>query len=219
MKKNLKSCVITDKIRKVNPLSPDLNLINKAVKIIQNGGVVTFPTASLYGLAADIFDKAAVQKIFCIKQRPLSKPLLILIKDIEQLEKLVCDVPEAAKHLIRKFWPGDVTIVFKARSFLPETLTGGTKKIGIRLPSQEIALTLVKNLNNPITGTSANISGQEGCCDIKCLSQKIICNVDLVLDTGVLKGGMGSTVVDVTTNSPQILREGSVASDMIYSAL
>ncbi len=219
MRKDLKNCVITDKIRKINPLFPDLNVVNKAVDIIQKGGVVIFPTASLYGLAADIFDKAAVQKIFYIKQRVLSKPLLILIKEIGQLEKLVCDVPEVAMRLITRFWPGDVTLVFKARSFLPEILTGGTKKIGIRLPSQKTALTLVKKLDNPVTGTSANISGKPGCSDIRHLSHKIICNVDLVLDGGVLKGGSGSTVVDVTTDSPKILREGSITSDMIYKTL
>ncbi len=117
------------------------------------------------------------------------------------------------------FWPGQITIVFEAKSTISRNLTGGTGKIGIRMPEHPVALSLVKEVNSPITGTSANISGEAGCSVISDLDAQIADKIDIMLDAGSLKGGAGSTVIDVTTSFPTILREGYVSAKNIIAAL
>lgn len=208
--------------------------ITRAAQIIQTGGVVVFPTKCLYGLAADALNPGAVERIFEIKQRPLTNPLLVLIDSISQLDRLVKPVQKnsgvdrselksylsaAAHALIKKFWPGSVTLLFHAIDGLPEALTAGSKKIGIRIPGHPVARALVRAAGSPITGTSANISGQAGCKDIAMLDPEILSRVDMVLDSGTLKGGVGSTVVDVTSDPVRIVREGQISSSEILSVV
>ncbi len=120
---------------------------------------------------------------------------------------------------MKKFWPGKLTIIFSARQTLSKILTGNTGKIGIRLPGYPVALALAKLLDNPITGTSANLSGQPGVADIRNLDSTILHKVDLVLDAGPLAGGKGSTVVDVTENKCRIIREGFISAEQVFAAL
>jgi L-threonylcarbamoyladenylate synthase len=140
------------------------------------------------------------------KNRPSAKPLLVLIKNQEALDALVQKIPPQARKLMKEFWPGKLTIIFPARQTLSPILTGNTGKIGIRLPGHPIALALAKLLDNPITGTSANLSGQPGIADIRNLDSTILDKVDLVLDAGPLLGGTGSTVIDVTQKKCHIIR-------------
>jgi len=154
-------------IRTIPPSLPDAAIIKEAATNIKEGGVVTFPTWCLYGLAADAFNEDAVNKIFTIKKRPSQKPLLLLIKNQTVLNDLVQDIPKDAERIMEAFWPGKITIVFNAKKTIPDTLTAGTGKIGIRIPENPVAKALVKELDRPITGTSANISGQAGCSQIK----------------------------------------------------
>ncbi|MBF0469693.1 MAG: L-threonylcarbamoyladenylate synthase [Desulfamplus sp.] len=248
-----------DKIADVAFLSESdhcCDIIRKAANIIHAGGVVVFPAKCLYGLAADALNPAAVQRVFEIKQRPLTNPLLVLVDDISQLDLLVQPVleivpsvsemqpvsknrsslqsgldrpemkpesknllPASAQALIKKFWPGSITIVFNAVDGLPEALTAGTGKIGIRMPGHPVARALVRQVGSPITGTSANISGKAGCQDIALLDPHILSRVDMVLDSGILKGGIGSTVVDVTCDSVKIAREGQVSGHEVIKAI
>ncbi len=189
--------------------------IVKAGKIIQNGGIVIFPAKCLYGLATDALNPKAIERIFCIKQRSITNPLLVLIDNISQLEMLVEKIPQVALFLIKRLWPGDITFVFNALPHIPETLTAKTGKIGVRIPGHPVARRLVKQAKRPITGTSANISGKEGCIKISDIDPEILNNVDMVLDAGTLKGGIGSTVVDVTCTPLKIIREGEVSREKV----
>jgi len=209
----------SDKVRKVNCANPETGIIAEAARIIRNGGVVVFPTRSLYGLGADAFNAKAVNRIFHIKQRPVNKPILVLIKDKDELKRLAALVPPAATAIMERFWPGRVSIVFQAKEGLAANLTAGTNKIGIRLPGHNIAYKLVKAADSPITGTSANLSGSAGCFQINDLDEKIVDSVDLILDAGPLKGGAGSTIVDVTGEAPLILRQGELPAKDIFNVI
>ena len=177
------------------------------------------PTRCLYGLAVDAFNPTAVGRIFMIKQRPVQKPLLVLINKADPLDRLVAHVPAMAFSIMEKFWPGNVTLVFEARKNLPAGLTAGTGKIGVRQPGQPAAAALTAAVQGPITGTSANLSGKAGCHRIADLDRGILEEVDLVLDAGPLKGGAGSTVVAVTGEHPRMIREGRVSGEEISACI
>lgn len=204
------------KYLKVDPNHPQSEVIEEAAKIIKNGGVVCFPTTSLYGLAADALNADAVECIFEIKGRSSQKPILVLIHNLIELDLLVKRVSPIAEKIIAKFWPGGVTLIFEAKENLPINLTSGTDKIGIRLTYHPVALALAEAAGSPITGTSANLSGQPGISKIDELDPKLAENLDLILDAGELAGGQGSTIIDITQDMPLILREGRVASSDIF---
>ena len=199
-------------IRKINAQRPEPEIIAEAAAVIRQGGVIAFPTRCLYGLGADAFNPEAVERVIKIKQRPEQNPILVLIDSKQQLESLVMHIPPAADVIMEAFWPGRVTLVFEARNSLPDQLTAQTGKIGVRLPGHPSAFSLVKQVKGPLTGTSANISGQPGCHRAKDLDPTIVRQLDFILDAGNLMGGVGSTVVDVTVEPPRVLREGAVTS-------
>jgi len=205
--------------RKINPREPEPEIIKEAAGVVKKGGVVVFPTRCLYGLGADAMNPAAVARIIEIKQRPEDNPILVLIDSKNQLEVLVGKILPAAAAIMKAFWPGRVTLVFDARDTLPDLLTAQTGKIGVRLPGHPVAAAMLRQINGPVTGTSANLSGRPACSRLVDLDPQITGQVDLVLDAGALRGGVGSTVVDVTEHPPRILREGEVTADEIGQAL
>jgi L-threonylcarbamoyladenylate synthase len=207
------------KVYKINPEHPEPEVIQRVGTVINQGGIIAFPTRCLYGLGADAFNREAVQRVFQLKQRSFQKPILILLDQRNQLERLVSHVSKTASRIMDQFWPGRVTLVFKAADTVPGCLTAGTGKIGIRLPGHPVAATLTDSLGVALTGTSANLSGRPGCRDIDDLDPQLIQQLDAVLDAGPLKGGIGSTVVDVTGDIPRILREGQVSEKDILSVI
>lgn len=204
---------------RIHPDHPAPDAIHRAAELIQDQGVVVFPTQCLYGLGADARDHGAIKKIFRIKQRPETSPLLILIHSPIDLKDLVTHVSEPAKILMQTFWPGGLTLIFKAAPGVSDLLTAGTGNIGARVPSHPVARALIKAAGRPITGTSANISGGPGCSRIKDLPQELIQTVDLVLDAGTLKGGTGSTILDITCDPPRILRSGAIPNHRIQQVI
>jgi L-threonylcarbamoyladenylate synthase len=210
---------LNPQIRKINPTSPEPEIIAEAAAVIKKGGVVVFPTHCLYGLGADALDPDAVKKIIKIKQRPADNPILVLIHSRRQLNSLVANISPAAVAIMEAFWPGRVTLVFEARDTLSNRLTAGSGKIGVRLAGHPAAAALVKQVGGPVTGTSANLSGRPGCRQVQYLDAPIAKQVDLVLDAGMLKGGAGSTIVDVTIDPPRILREGQITADELLRIL
>jgi L-threonylcarbamoyladenylate synthase len=164
-------------------------------------------------------DAAAVERVYEIKQRPADMPLLVLISRSAQMAELAERVPPMAQMLMDRFWPGRLTLVLQAQGHLPARLTAGTGKIGIRLAAHPVARALVEVFAGPITGTSANLSGGTGCRQIAELDPHIARGVDLILDGGVLKGGVGSTVVDVTGENPAVIREGEISKPEILAAI
>ena len=205
-------------IRKINAQEPEPEIIAEAAAIIEEGGVLAFPTRCLYGLGADAYNPEAVERVVQIKQRSEENPILVLIDSRKQLNSLVKHVPPVADAIMDAFWPGRVTLVFEARASLPDPLTARTGKIGVRLPGHPVASALAKRVQRPLTGTSANISGQPGCYRARDLNPAIANQLGLILDAGTLIGGVGSTVVDVTVTPPRILREGAVSASQIMGA-
>lgn len=210
---------ISDKTVKIDPLTPEHNLILKAASVIRNGGIVIFPTTNLYGLAADAYDAKAIERIYKIKGRSPENPLLVLVDSYMMLSCIVKNIPLMAQKIIHTFWPGGITIIFEASDSLPAELTAGTGKIGIRRPGHPVALALVRAVGGPITGTSANLSGRSGSHCISGIDSDVTDMVDMIIDTGDLKGGNGSTVVDFTGEFPVFMREGAVPKIKILEAL
>ncbi|MCG2754546.1 MAG: threonylcarbamoyl-AMP synthase [Desulfobacteraceae bacterium] len=210
---------MVDKIKRIDPVNPQHDVIVEAARVIERAGIIMFPTSFIYGLGADAFNVDAIDRVFRIKNRPHNKPLSVLVKNREALYGLVQYIPPYASIIMDRFWPGKITIVFKAKDGLPENLTAGTNTIGVRIPEHPAACALVNALDNPITGTSANFSGHAGCSQISDLDPMIADELDLILDAGPLEGGIGSTVIDVTGNLPKILRQGAVAAKDIFAVL
>ena len=192
---------------------------SQAAGVILSGGMVAIPTESFYGLAVDAANEKAIKRLLHVKKRRETHPILILIASTDVLEGLVKDMPRIAWKLIDAFWPGGLTLVFKAGPRVSPLLTGGTDKIGIRLSSHPVPTQLARAAGVPITGTSANISGQPPCKDADDVLISLGGQIDLILDGGKTAGGKGSTVLDVTVEPPVILREGMVAQDLLASFL
>lgn len=205
-------------LRRIRAEAPEPEVIRKAADIIRSGGMVVFPTRNLYGIGGDAFSRTAVQRVFHIKRRPSDKPVSLLIKSRAVLDLLAAHVPACAEKWMERFWPGHLTLVFQARPEVPAYLTAGTGKIGLRIPEHPAARALVEALDTPVTGTSANLSGEDGCHRIEDLAPGIRSNVQMILDAGPLPAGPGSTIVDVTTDPPVILREGTLSRQILFSS-
>ena len=210
---------ISDKTIKIDPVKPEPELILKAASVVRRGGIVVFPARCLYGLAADAFNEEAVERIFEIKGRRSEKPILVLADSFLMLSCLVRNIPPMAQKIMDSFWPGGITIVFEANDNLPSNLTAGTGRIGIRRPGHPVASALARAVGGPVTGTSANLSGIQGCLNVSEIDPDIAESVDLIIDAGELKGGTGSTVVDLTGELPVIIREGEISKKEIFKAL
>jgi L-threonylcarbamoyladenylate synthase len=193
--------------------------ISQAAGVILTGGVVAIPTESFYGLAVDASNEKAIKHLLHVKKRRKTHPILILIDATDVLETLVVDIPRIAWKLMQAFWPGGLTLVFKAGPGVSPWLTGGTDKIGIRLSDHPIPTGLARAAGVPITGTSANISGEPPCKQANDVLITLGGQIDLLLDGGKTTAGKGSTVLDVTVEPPVILREGMVARDLLGSFL
>jgi L-threonylcarbamoyladenylate synthase len=197
----------------IDPMLPDPATIRLAGRILRSDGIICFPTSGLYGLGAIWDNERAIERIYAIKGRDRSKPILILVPSADEIPALVTEIPDVARQLMQRFWPGRLTLVFRAAAHVSSHLTAGSGKIGLRLPMHPVAKALLQEIGAPLTGTSANLSGDAGCDAIKSLSPAIRRNVDLVLDAGKLMGKAGSTVVDVTVDPVRVLRWGAVGMD------
>ena len=193
--------------------------LNKAASIIRSGGVVAFPTESFYGLGVSAWDEKAIQRLFAIKKREESQPLLLLIPTASLLNQYVIRIPDIASQIMEEFWPGGLTLIFEANPDLPHLLTSGTGKIGLRISSHPVATALAQAVGAPITGTSANISGQAACSSAEAVRHSLGRSVDFVLDGGETEGGKGSTVMDITVDPPVVLREGMVTREQLEAYL
>jgi L-threonylcarbamoyladenylate synthase len=189
--------------------------IEKAEDVLCSGGIAAYPTDTVYGLGADVFNDGAVIKVFNAKKRPLGMPLPILIAETSQLSELVEDIPAAAKILIDKYWPGGLTIVFNRAPAFNSLAIADSDKIAIRLPRHPITLRLIRELGRPIVGTSANLHNSPAALTAAEVKQQIGDAVDFIIDGGPCPGGIESTIVDVTVDPPLILREGAIATEEI----
>jgi L-threonylcarbamoyladenylate synthase len=191
--------------------------IEKGVKILHKGGVVAFPTDTVYGLGADAFNSTAVERIYEIKNRPKHQKLPLLIADVGSLTTLAKPIPEIAWFLARRFWPGGLTLVLPKADTLPAYLASGPT-IAVRVPDHPVCLALIQQLENPIIGTSANISGQPAALTAEEVGKQLGGKIDFIINGGKCPGGKESTVVDATREPPIILRQGIIPSDEINKA-
>lgn len=196
----------TEIISQNDPQCPD-----KAASVLKSGGVIVYPTETLYGIGALGTNSNAVERIFDIKGRPHGKPIPLLIKDIEMLSKIAIGNPLAAS-LSEEYWPGKLTIILEQIAELPDLITCGTGKIALRISSHPFLLDLFKLIEEPLTSTSANISDGPNIIDPKELFETFNGKVDLIVDSGKIPSSKGSTIVDLTIDPPQILRDGDVDS-------
>lgn len=189
----------------------------KAGALLKEGGIAAFPTDTVYGLGAVCTDAAAVRKIFEAKGRPENKPLSILVSDVKQLAYLTDDVSEAAEKLMKEFWPGALTLIFKIKnnSGIPEEVTAGGSTIGVRMPDSEIAVNIIAAAGKPVAAPSANTSGKRSSSRASEVIEDLNGKIDLIIDGGDCPIGLSSTVADVSGDRIVILREGSVTRDMI----
>jgi L-threonylcarbamoyladenylate synthase len=197
------------------PVEPAL--IERAVEVLRRGGLVAYPTDTVYGLAARPSDDQAVERLFAVKRRRPDQSTPLLIASPADLARIVEDVPQVARDLIRAFWPGGLTIVLrKAPSFQSRAVVGDT--VGLRVPDHPVPRELVRLLGEPITGTSANIAGGPEPLTADDVRAQLVEGVDLVIDGGRCPGGTPSTVVDCTTEPPRVVREGAVSREELVRA-
>jgi L-threonylcarbamoyladenylate synthase len=199
----------------IDPRNPEKEKIAAAIAVLKGGGVIAFPTETFYGLGADAFNETAVEKVFAIKGRNSVSPVSVIVADEGALRALVTEVPDKARELMKKFWPGPLTIVFNAAPAVSVRLTANTGKIGIRVSSHPIAVLLARELGAPLTATSANLSGQNETVSAAGVKDTLGDLADMIIDSGETPGGPGSTIVDVTVSPFRILREGAIPAGVI----
>jgi L-threonylcarbamoyladenylate synthase len=184
--------------------------LNRAVAVLRGGGVVAFPTETYYGLAVDPLNPLALNHLFSLKQRDVSKPILTLVDDRESLSSLVQDIPILYEPLMQEFWPGPLTLIFQARVHLPSLLTAGTATIGVRQSSHPFARQLLRAFERPLTATSANISGRAAAVDAYEVKSQFGTKIDMVFDGGRTPGIGGSTIIGLAGDGLRLIREGVI---------
>lgn len=191
--------------------------ISRALEILRKGGIVAFPTDTVYGLGALAFDNAAIESIYAAKDRPLEKAIPILIGDLSDLDRIGSDIPEMALRFAERFWPGPLTCVIPKKSTLPPAVSA-TSTVAVRIPNHPDALALLRAAG-PMAVTSANISGAISPTTAQEVYDQLQGRIPLILDGGRTPGGIPSTLVDCTGDQPNILREGPVTMQNLISAL
>lgn len=195
-------------------LPPTRQAILEAAGIIRSGGLVAFPTETVYGLGANALDSGAVDKIFEAKGRPRDNPLILHVASVEHAARCAV-IDDRAEALMRRFWPGPLTLVLRSRDLVPEDTRGGLETVALRMPQNRIALTLIEESELPIAAPSANRSGRPSPTSARVVAEDLGGHVDLILDGGECNIGLESTVVDATGESIVILRPGGVSREML----
>ncbi len=197
---------------------PDESLVQRAAEVVCSGGLIVYPTETLYGIGADATNPLAIRRVAGAKRRSESKPILVIVNSYEMLKPFVDTIPISAELLMEKFWPGPLTLVFKASRLVPDEISVGTGTIGMRIPSNKLCMMLVAAAGVPLTSTSANIVGEKPARTIQMI-RKSLAGIDLYLDAGEIPESLPSTVVDVSTGVPRVLRHGAIANEKIQQVL
>lgn len=184
--------------------------IRKIGETLKQGKIVVFPTETVYGIGVNGLDKKAVRKLYEVKQRPLDKPISLLVSDFEMIEKVAKDISELEYKIMRKYFPGPLTIVLNKKDIVPDEVTANGKTVGIRMPDNEDTLKIIKEAGFPIATPSANISGRPSGTNIDMIMKDFEDKVDLYVDGGESKIGMPSTIIRVENNQIKVLRQGSI---------
>jgi len=203
----------------VDPKNPDATKIKVAAEIIKCGGLVAFPTETVYGLGADALNVEAVLALFAAKNRPLDNPPILHIADANQIIPLVAEVPANAKALMERFWPGPLTLIFKRSKNVPKETTTGLDTVAIRMPKHNVALALIRLSGKAIAAPSANLSGKPSPTNAQHVYSDLNGRIDAILDAGDTNIGVESTVLDLSVEPPMVLRPGGTSFESISQVL
>jgi L-threonylcarbamoyladenylate synthase len=206
-------------ILKVDFLHPDQAKIQVAAEIIKKGGLVAFPTETVYGLGADALNEKAVLALFKAKNRPLDNPPILHISHINNVYTLAKRVPKNAEQLMKRFWPGPLTLIFERSETVPKTTVAGLDTVAIRMPKHNVALALIKQSDTPIAAPSANLSGKPSPTTAKHVYGDLNGRIEAILDGGATNIGVESTVLDLSVNPPMLLRPGGTPFEAIQRVL
>ena len=207
------------KVVTVDKEKPDLQVMRMAGEILRKGGLVAFPTETVYGLGGDGLNAGSSKKIYAAKGRPSDNPLIIHIADLESLEKIVKSVPPKARLLAEKFWPGPLTMIFSKSSRVPYETTGGLESVAVRMPSHPVALAIIREGGGYIAAPSANTSGRPSPTRAEHVCEDLTGKIDMIVDGGAVGIGLESTIVDFTEEVPMILRPGYINQEMIQEVI
>src|SRR5262245_22416754 len=196
------------KIIIVNPVAPEPAVIQQAASVIRAGGLVAFPTETVYGLGANALDATAVARIFAAKGRPASDPLIVHIAAFAQLDDIAEQIPPLARELAAAFWPGPLTLVLRRRSIVPANVSAGRETVAVRMPAHPVALALCGAAGVPIAAPSANLFTRTSPTEAEHVLEDLAGRIDLLLDGGPTPIGLESTVLDLTQSPPALLRPG-----------
>lgn len=202
-------------IIRIDPKEPHVQDIERATAYLKDGQVIAYPTETIYGLGADVLNRKAVKRIYDLKSRDYGLPISILVADMKMLREVVMDVPDAAIPLMRKFWPGALTILFKASSVIPKGLVTNTGKVGVRISSHPVAAAIVENFNRPITTTSANLSGFPPSLSVKHVRKYFDERLPCIVDGGECEPTRGSTVIDIAEDTMRVIRDGAIPAEEV----
>ena len=193
-------------------------IISITVDALKKGALIIYPTETVYGLGVDCFNEEALGKLYKVKKRDKSKPVSLIAADIPMVMEYIDRVPDSGKKMMNRFWPGPLTLIFKAAAHVNSMLTGGIG-IGFRVPDNVLCRMLSKKLGRPITSTSANLSGGKECRTIAEIPQEIKAAADVILDEGTTRRDVPSTVISVAAEPPELLRDGAISKTVIESYL
>jgi L-threonylcarbamoyladenylate synthase len=207
------------RVLRVDPSSPDASLIRVAAKTIVDGGLVAFPTETVYGLGADALNVEAVRAIYDAKGRPVDNPVIVHVADAGALPALVTGVPTRAKALIDTYWPGPLTLVLRAAASVPPITRGGLDTVAVRMPAHPVALALIHAAGRPVAAPSANRSGRPSPTTASHVLDDLGDRIDVVVDGGPTLVGVESTVLDLTTDPPTLLRPGGATLESLKATL
>lgn len=197
----------------------DYTKLKEPAKIIKEGGIAIFPTETVYGIGTNGLNEEAVKQLYEVKQRPLNKPISLLVNSIDMIEEIAKDITDIEYELIKEFFPGPLTIILKKNNIVPNILTANQDTVGIRMPANKIALKLIEYAGVPIATPSANISGRPSGTNIKDIMEDFDGKVDYFVDGGPSKIGRASTIVKVEKGIPKILRKGAISEEQIRQIL
>jgi L-threonylcarbamoyladenylate synthase len=206
-------------VLKVDPRRPSKQKICTAADLIKRGRLVAFPTETVYGLGADALNADAVLAVFKAKRRPHDNPPIVHVADTKTVGRLAVDIPTAAGRLMKKFWPGPLTLILKRSKNVPEVTVAGLDTIAIRMPRHKVALELIRSSECPISAPSANLSGKPSPTTAQHVLEDLNGRIDAVLDAGPTRIGVESTVLDLTADPPQVLRPGGVSFESLKQIL
>lgn len=207
------------KIIKIEEENLDKGLIEEAGRIIRSGGLVAFPTETVYGLGGDGLNRQSAQKIYAAKGRPSDNPLIIHISNREDLERIVERIPESAKRLADAYWPGPLTLIMKKTEIVPYETTGGLDTVAVRMPAHKTALAFIEAAGGFVAAPSANTSGRPSPTLAQYVAEDMSGKIDMIIDGGEIGIGLESTIVDCTVEPPMILRPGFVTQEMLTETL